>query len=127
MAALYLVALYLAQARGTLFPDEIAERVALMHALPAQVGRTLQLYDRIARSPSGTGRARCAVHRPHTGYPAALEGALKLKEISYIHAEGYPAGELKHGPIALVEPGVPVVAIATECQCTRRCSRTSRR
>ena len=51
----------------------------------------------------------------HTGYPAALEGALKLKEISYIHAEGYPAGELKHGPIALVEAGVPVVAVATEC------------
>jgi len=51
----------------------------------------------------------------HTGYPAALEGALKLKELSYIHAEGYPAGELKHGPIALVEPGVPVVAVATEC------------
>ena len=51
----------------------------------------------------------------HTGYPAALEGALKLKEISYVHAEGYPAGELKHGPIALVEEGVPVVAVATEC------------
>ena len=51
----------------------------------------------------------------HTGYPAALEGALKLKELSYVHAEGYPAGELKHGPIALVEEGVPVVAVATEC------------
>ena len=51
----------------------------------------------------------------HTGYPAALEGALKLKELSYIHAEGFPAAELKHGPIALVEDGVPVVAIATEC------------
>jgi glucosamine--fructose-6-phosphate aminotransferase (isomerizing) len=51
----------------------------------------------------------------HTGYPAALEGALKLKEISYIHAEGHPGGELKHGPIALIEPGVPVVAVATEC------------
>src|SRR5213079_3293849 len=51
----------------------------------------------------------------HTGYPAALEGALKLKEISYIHAEGYPAAELKHGPIALVEEGVPVVAVATQC------------
>ena len=51
----------------------------------------------------------------HTGYPVALEGALKLKELSYIHAEGFPAAELKHGPIALVEEGVPVVAIATEC------------
>jgi glucosamine--fructose-6-phosphate aminotransferase (isomerizing) len=56
----------------------------------------------------------------HTGYPAALEGALKLKEISYIHAEGYPAGELKHGPIALIEPGVPVVAVATECHVYRK-------
>ena len=51
----------------------------------------------------------------HTGYPAALEGALKLKELSYIHAEGFPAGELKHGAIALVEAGVPVVAVATQC------------
>jgi glutamine---fructose-6-phosphate transaminase (isomerizing) len=51
----------------------------------------------------------------HTGYPAALEGALKLKELSYVHAEGFPAAELKHGPIALVEDGMPVVAIATEC------------
>ena len=51
----------------------------------------------------------------HTGYPAALEGALKLKELSYLHAEGFPAGELKHGPIALVEAGVPVVAVATTC------------
>ena len=51
----------------------------------------------------------------HTGYPAALEGALKLKELSYIHAEGFAAGELKHGPIALIEDGVPVVAVATTC------------
>ena len=56
----------------------------------------------------------------HTGYPAALEGALKLKELSYIHAEGYPAGELKHGPIALVEDGVPVVAVATQCHVYRK-------
>jgi glucosamine--fructose-6-phosphate aminotransferase (isomerizing) len=56
----------------------------------------------------------------HTGYPAALEGALKLKELSYVHAEGYPAGELKHGPIALVEEGVPVVAVATECHVYRK-------
>jgi glucosamine--fructose-6-phosphate aminotransferase (isomerizing) len=51
----------------------------------------------------------------HTGYPSALEGALKLKELSYVHAEGHPAGELKHGPIALIEDGVPVVAVATRC------------
>jgi glutamine---fructose-6-phosphate transaminase (isomerizing) len=116
MAALYLVALYLAQARGTLFPEEIAERVALMKALPGQVRRTLALSGRIAEIAERYRDARDVLFiGRHTGYPAALEGALKLKEISYIHAEGYPAGELKHGPIALIEPGVPVVAVATEC------------
>jgi glucosamine--fructose-6-phosphate aminotransferase (isomerizing) len=116
MAALYLVALYLAQARGTLFPEEVAERVALMKALPGQVRRTLALSDRIAQIAERYQDASDVLFiGRHTGYPAALEGALKLKEISYIHAEGYPAGELKHGPIALIEPGVPVVAVATEC------------
>jgi glucosamine--fructose-6-phosphate aminotransferase (isomerizing) len=116
MAALHLVALYLAQARGTLFPEEIAERVELMKALPDQVRRTLGLSDRIREIAERYHEARDVLFiGRHTGYPAALEGALKLKEISYIHAEGYPAGELKHGPIALVEPGVPVVAVATEC------------
>ena len=56
----------------------------------------------------------------HVGFPVALEGALKLKEISYLRAEGYPAGELKHGPIALIEPGTVVVAVATRTRCGRR-------
>ncbi|HXY93182.1 MAG TPA: glutamine--fructose-6-phosphate transaminase (isomerizing), partial [Acidimicrobiia bacterium] len=116
MIALHLVALYMAQVRGTLFPEEIAERVALMKALPGQVERALDLSDRIRRVAERVAEASDVLFiGRHTGYPAALEGALKLKEISYIHAEGYPAGELKHGPIALVEPGVPVVAVATEC------------
>jgi glucosamine--fructose-6-phosphate aminotransferase (isomerizing) len=116
MAALYLVALYLAQTRGTLFPDEIAERVSLMQALPRQVERALELQDQVRGLAERYADARDMLFiGRHTGYPAALEGALKLKEISYIHAEGYPAGELKHGPIALIEPGVPVMAIATEC------------
>jgi glucosamine--fructose-6-phosphate aminotransferase (isomerizing) len=59
-----------------------------------------------------------------TNYPIALEGALKLKEISYIHAEGYAAGEMKHGPIALVDDGVPVVVLAPKGPATRRCCRT---
>ena len=68
----------------------------------------------------------------HVGYPIALEGALKLKELAYIHAEGFAAGELKHGPIALIEPGQPVfvdraVAAQVGARCTRRSSRTSRR
>jgi len=116
MIALHLVALYMAQVRGSLFPEEIADRVALMKALPGQVERTLDLSGRIRSLAERVAETSDVLFiGRHTGYPAALEGALKLKEISYIHAEGYPAGELKHGPIALVEPGVPVVAVATEC------------
>jgi glucosamine--fructose-6-phosphate aminotransferase (isomerizing) len=116
MVALHLVALYLAQVRGPMFPDEVAEIVRQMRELPGQVARTLRL-DAQARAIAEEihGAEDVLFIGRHTGYPAALEGALKLKEISYVHAEGYPAGELKHGPIALVEDGVPVVAVATEC------------
>jgi glucosamine--fructose-6-phosphate aminotransferase (isomerizing) len=116
MVALHLLALYLAQVRGTMYPDEISSYVDGMASLPAQVRKALELDEQIQRLAARYQGARDVLFiGRHTGYPAALEGALKLKEISYIHAEGYPAGELKHGPIALVEPGVPVVAIATEC------------
>ena len=116
MIALKLVALYLAQVRATLYPGEIGEIVREMRRVPELLVRTLALRDQvreIAReiAPHSTvlfmGR--------HVGYPVALEGALKLKEISYVHAEGYAAGELKHGPIALIEEGVPVVVVATQC------------
>jgi glucosamine--fructose-6-phosphate aminotransferase (isomerizing) len=116
MVALHLTALYLAQVRGSMFPEEIAEVVEDMHALPWQVRRAIGLEERVRAVAARYVDARDVLFiGRHTGYPAALEGALKLKEISYLHAEGYPAGELKHGPIALVEPGVPVVAVATEC------------
>jgi len=116
MVALDLLALYLAQVRGTMFPEEIGGIVDRMLELPAQVRRALELDAAIVDLAEQYHRARDFLFiGRHTGYPAALEGALKLKEISYIHAEGYPAGELKHGPIALVEPGMPVVAVATEC------------
>jgi glutamine---fructose-6-phosphate transaminase (isomerizing) len=116
MVALYLTALYLAQVRGAMFPEEIAEVVEHMHALPAQVEATLLLDGQVRELAARYQHARDVLFiGRHTGYPAALEGALKLKEISYVHAEGHPAGELKHGSIALVEPGVPVVAVATEC------------
>ena len=116
MVALHLVALYLAQVRGTMFPEEIAERVQLMRALPGQVRRALELDAQVRDLAERYSAASDILFiGRHTGFPAALEGALKLKEISYIHAEGYPAGELKHGLIALVEPGVPVVAVATQC------------
>jgi glucosamine--fructose-6-phosphate aminotransferase (isomerizing) len=116
MVALHLTALYLAQVRGAMFPDEIAEVVERMHELPGQVERALELDAQVRElAERYAGADDFLFIGRHTGYPAALEGALKLKEISYIHAEGCPAGELKHGPIALVEPGVPVVAVATEC------------
>jgi len=116
MVALHLTALYLAQVRGSMFPEEIAEVVHEMRALPGQVRRAIGLDDEVRRIAERHAAATDVLFiGRHTGYPAALEGALKLKEISYVHAEGYPAGELKHGPIALVEEGVPVVAVATEC------------
>jgi glucosamine--fructose-6-phosphate aminotransferase (isomerizing) len=116
MVSLDLLALYLAQVRRTMFPEEIGAVVDRMLELPSQVRRAIQLDGQIQELAERLHTARDVLFiGRHTGYPAALEGALKLKEISYIHAEGYPAGELKHGPIALIEPGVPVVAVATEC------------
>jgi glucosamine--fructose-6-phosphate aminotransferase (isomerizing) len=116
MVALHLTALYLAQVRASMFPDEIAEIVEDMRALPERVRAAIGLDRQIRGVAERYASARDVLFiGRHTGYPAALEGALKLKEISYVHAEGYPAGELKHGPIALIEPGVPVVAVATDC------------
>jgi glucosamine--fructose-6-phosphate aminotransferase (isomerizing) len=116
MVTLYVLALYLAQVRGTMYPAEISGFVDLMAALPAQVEQALGLDEQVRSIAERYHQARDFLFfGRHTGYPAALEGALKLKEISYIHAEGYAAGELKHGPIALIEEGVPVVAVATEC------------
>jgi glucosamine--fructose-6-phosphate aminotransferase (isomerizing) len=116
MVSQYLVALYLAQVRGTKFPEEIAEVLADLDRLPEQVARAIELDPQVQALAARYQGARDVLFiGRHTGYPAALEGALKLKELSYIHAEGHPAGELKHGAIALVEEGVPVVAVATQC------------
>ncbi|HXF37611.1 MAG TPA: glutamine--fructose-6-phosphate transaminase (isomerizing) [Actinomycetota bacterium] len=116
MVALHLTALYLAQVRGAMFPEEISGVLARMAELPGKVGRALALGPQVRAVAERIAEARDVLFiGRHTGYPAALEGALKLKEISYVHAEGYPAGELKHGPIALVEPGLPVVAVAPRC------------
>jgi glucosamine--fructose-6-phosphate aminotransferase (isomerizing) len=116
MVSQYLVALYLAQVRGTMFPEEIADVLERLDELPAKVRRAIaldarcrELAERYRDVPDVLFIGR------HTGFPAALEGALKLKELSYVHAEGFAAGELKHGAIALVEPGVPVIAVATRC------------
>jgi glutamine---fructose-6-phosphate transaminase (isomerizing) len=116
MVSQHLVALYLAQIRGAKFPHEIAEVLARLSELPGKVRTAIALEEQIGPIAEECSDAKAVLFiGRHTGYPAALEGALKLKEISYIHAEGFPAGELKHGPIALIEEGVPVVAVATEC------------
>ena len=115
MASQYLVALYLAQVRGSMFPAEIAEVLDRMDELPGQVQRAIALEGAVRDLAERYRDVRDVLFiGRHTGYPAALEGALKLKELSYVHAEGFPAAELKHGPIALIEDGMPVVAIATE-------------
>src|SRR5437773_1177210 len=116
MVAQQLVAVHPAQLRAALFPEEVAEVLAELDALPSKVRRAIDLDATIRELAAPLEMARDVLFiGRHTGYPAALEGALKLKELSYIHAEGHPAGELKHGSIALIEEGVPVVAIATRC------------
>ncbi len=112
LVACYLLGLYLAQVRGTKFGDEIAAIVGELQKMPAHVQRVLDesgQIDDLARDLAGA-KSVLFIGR-HAGYPVALEGALKLKELAYIHAEGFAAGELKHGPIALVEEGLPVICV----------------
>ena len=110
-----LLSLYLARVRGMATSAEITSVVRDLARLPALLGRTLRLRDAVRQVAAEIRDAGNVFFiGRHTGYPAALEGALKLKEISYLHAEGFAAGELKHGPIALLEPGVPVIAVATD-------------
>jgi glucosamine--fructose-6-phosphate aminotransferase (isomerizing) len=108
----YLLALYLAQVKGTRYGDEIDQVMRELEAIPDQIQQVLngdQAVYELAREHVGT-RSVLFLGR-HAGYPVALEGALKLKELAYIHAEGFAAGELKHGPIALVEDGLPVMCV----------------
>ncbi|MCX5410677.1 glutamine--fructose-6-phosphate transaminase (isomerizing) [Streptomyces sp. NBC_00059] len=112
LVACYLVALYLGQVRGTKWGDEIRTVVRQLSEMSGAVDRvlgTMEPVRALARSLSSHGTV-LFVGR-HVGYPVALEGALKLKELAYMHAEGFAAGELKHGPIALIEEGLPVVVI----------------
>jgi glucosamine--fructose-6-phosphate aminotransferase (isomerizing) len=109
----YLLALRLAEARGTLKPAEIREHIQALVEIPGKVGRLLEqhaIYEELAERYHNATNALFLGRQ--VNYPIALEGALKLKEISYIHAEGYPAGEMKHGPIALIDNGLPVVCVA---------------
>jgi glucosamine--fructose-6-phosphate aminotransferase (isomerizing) len=112
LAAMYLVALYLAQVRGTMFADEVAAVVRELERIPGKVELCLERSEQVRKVAEAYKDARDWLFLGrHVGYPMALEGALKLKEISYLHAEGYPAAELKHGPIALIEDGTPVVVV----------------
>jgi glutamine---fructose-6-phosphate transaminase (isomerizing) len=112
ITACYLLGLYLAQLRGNKFADEVSTVLTELQEIPAQVRQVLDNLEQvreIARYMADT-RSVLFLGR-HVGYPVAMEGALKLKELAYIHAEGFAAGELKHGPIALVEPGQPVFVV----------------
>ncbi|MFI1826392.1 glutamine--fructose-6-phosphate transaminase (isomerizing) [Streptomyces sp. NPDC020412] len=112
LVACYLVALYLGQVRGTTWGDEVRTVVRDLARSSAAVERVLSTMEpvrELARSLADQDTVLFLGR--HVGYPVALEGALKLKELAYMHAEGFAAGELKHGPIALVEPGLPVVVV----------------
>ena len=124
IVALELLALALAQARQALCPSEIARLVDEMLGLPDRLDTVLKRTKDVAAVAQEVADARDFFFLGrHVGHPVALEGALKLKEISYIRAEGYPAGELKHGPIALIEPGSVVVGVATRnCLWEKMCS-----
>jgi glucosamine--fructose-6-phosphate aminotransferase (isomerizing) len=109
LVACYLLALYLAQVKGTRYGDEINQVMDQLEAMPGHIQTVLDREEEVyalAREYVGT-RSVLFLGR-HAGYPVALEGALKLKELAYLHAEGFAAGELKHGPIALVEQDLPI-------------------
>ena len=115
LVALYLVGLFIAQQEDKLDASVVAESVAHLRALPAQVETILADTEPIkAIGKALAGSSSFFFLGRGFDYAVAMEAALKLKEVSYIHAEAYPAGEMKHGPLALVEPGVSVVCFATQ-------------
>jgi len=112
LVACYLVALYVAQVRGNKYGDEIALIVRELQAMPQKVDLVLDTTEEMKALAEELKDARSVLFiGRHVGFPVALEGALKLKELAYMHAEGFAAGELKHGPIALLEDGLPVICI----------------
>ncbi|WP_242888892.1 glutamine--fructose-6-phosphate transaminase (isomerizing) [Actinomadura litoris] len=112
LVAVYLIALYIAQVRGTKWGDEVFAMVQLLERMPEKVEKVLETMEPVRELARSLAGERCVLFLGrHVGFPVALEGALKLKELAYMHAEGFAAGELKHGPIALIEQGLPVVVI----------------
>src|SRR5690606_9448464 len=115
ISVLSMMSLMLGYQRGTLSESRYMELLAELEAIPAKVEKTLQLNDQIKYIAAEFKDSRNFIYLGRGyNFPVALEGALKLKEISYIHAEGYPAAEMKHGPIALIDEEMPVVFIATK-------------
>ena len=114
LTALFLLALYLAQERGTLSQEQICRYILELSRIPGKLESILAREDEYEDLAKAYSRAQDFLFLGRgIQYPIALEGALKLKEISYIHAEGYPAGEMKHGPNALIDENLPVVILAT--------------
>ena len=129
LAALACLAIAAGRARGVLAEDDERKLVRALIEVPRHMAEALRARaaDRAARRANSRRAATCSISAAAPRYPLALEGALKLKEISYIHAEGYAAGELKHGPIALIDENMPVIVIAPYERCSRRPCRTCRR
>lgn len=112
IAANYLVGLALAQARGTKYPDEVEREYRELESMPDLVARVISGIEPVAALARRFAQSSTVLFLGrHVGYPVALEGALKLKELAYMHAEGFAAGELKHGPIALIEDDMPVIVV----------------
>ncbi|WP_280692234.1 glutamine--fructose-6-phosphate transaminase (isomerizing) [Kitasatospora sp. GAS204B] len=112
LVACYLVALYLGQVRGTKWGDEITAVIKELSDAPKQLEQVLRTMEPVRELARSLADAKSVLFLGrHVGFPVALEGALKLKELAYMHAEGFAAGELKHGPIALIEEGLPVVVV----------------
>jgi glucosamine--fructose-6-phosphate aminotransferase (isomerizing) len=115
LLALFMLALHLGRRTGTLAEPAAAELIQELLALPAKLAEAVETSAQVHALARKYGHAQDILFIGRgPQYPIALEGALKLKEISYIHAEGYAAGEMKHGPIALIDDGVPVVVLAPE-------------
>ena len=112
VTACYILGLYLAQVRGNKYADEIADYMDKLARVPDAIATVLRGGESVRQFARTMNDATSVIYLGrHVGFPVALEGALKLKEICYIHAEGFAAGELKHGPIALVDEGQPVIVI----------------
>mgnify|MGYP003347439762 CR=1 FL=1 len=112
IVAVYVFALFFAQVRGNMSGEEIHELIGQVADMPQKVDLVLDTVEPVRELARVYSNAQSVLFiGRHVGYPVALEGALKLKEIAYMHAEGFAAGELKHGPIALLEDGLPVFVV----------------